>query len=143
MRSACSSKPTRLMREVVDRSPSAVARRSRSWFAIAGAGIALAAAAALFNRATSRRVEAETPPDGTFVEVDGVRVHYVDRGHGPTVVLLHGDGMLLQDFEASGVLAVAAERYRVLAFDRPGFGYSTRPRTTLWTPSAQATPQGS
>jgi pimeloyl-ACP methyl ester carboxylesterase len=26
----------------------------------------------------------------------------------------------------------------VLAFDRPGFGYSERPRTSLWTPTAQA-----
>jgi pimeloyl-ACP methyl ester carboxylesterase len=29
-------------------------------------------------------------------------------------------------------------RYRVIAFDRPGYGYSERPRTTLWTPDAQA-----
>jgi hypothetical protein len=28
-------------------------------------------------------------PDSRFVEIDGVRVHYVDRGSGPAVVLLH------------------------------------------------------
>jgi pimeloyl-ACP methyl ester carboxylesterase len=32
----------------------------------------------------------------------------------------------------------AAEHYRVIAFDRPGFGYSERPRSTIWTPQAQA-----
>ncbi|MGZ5145919.1 MAG: alpha/beta fold hydrolase, partial [Burkholderiales bacterium] len=31
-----------------------------------------------------------------------------------------------------------AERYRVIAFDRPGFGHSERPRDRLWTPDAQA-----
>ena len=29
-------------------------------------------------------------------------------------------------------------RYRVVVFDRPGFGYSDRPRTTIWTAEAQA-----
>ena len=53
-------------------------------------------------------------------------------------MLLHGNGVTLQDFEASGVLGLAADRHRVIAFDRPGFGYSDRPRTTLWTPQAQA-----
>jgi pimeloyl-ACP methyl ester carboxylesterase len=56
----------------------------------------------------------------------------------PVVVLLHGNAVTLQDFEASGVLGLAAEHHRVLAFDRPGFGYSSRPRSTIWTPAAQA-----
>jgi pimeloyl-ACP methyl ester carboxylesterase len=62
----------------------------------------------------------------------------VDRGTGPVVVLLHGNGVLLQDFVSSGVLDLAAKRYRIIAFDRPGFGYSDRPRTTTWTPARQA-----
>ena len=33
-----------------------------------------------------------------------------------------------------------AERHRVVAIDRPGFGYSDRPHGTLWTPAAQAEP---
>ncbi len=84
------------------------------------------------------RAEAATPPPGKFIEVDGVRLHYVDRGQGPVVVLLHGNGVMLQDFEVSGVLPLAAEHHRVIAFDRPGFGYSDRPRSRIWTPSAQA-----
>jgi pimeloyl-ACP methyl ester carboxylesterase len=95
-------------------------------------------ASALFNRVSTRRAEAQTPPAGTFIEVDGVRLHYVDRGTGPVVVLLHGNGVMLQDFEVSGVLSLAAERHRVIAFDRPGFGYSDRPRSQSWTPEAQA-----
>jgi pimeloyl-ACP methyl ester carboxylesterase len=56
----------------------------------------------------------------------------------PAVVLLHGNGVMLQDFEVSGVLGLAAKHHRVIAFDRPGFGYSDRPRTTVWPPAAQA-----
>jgi len=60
------------------------------------------------------------------------------RGSGTPVVLLHGKCVTFQDYEASGVLGLAAEQFRVIAFDRPGFGYSERPRTTVWTPAAQA-----
>jgi pimeloyl-ACP methyl ester carboxylesterase len=95
------------------------------------------AAAAVFNRASARRAEAITPPEGDFIKVDNVRLHYVDRGDGPVVVLLHGNGVLLQDFEASGVLELAARSHRVIAFDRPGFGYSDRPRSRVWTPLEQ------
>jgi pimeloyl-ACP methyl ester carboxylesterase len=94
---------------------------------------------ALFNREQARRAEAAFPPAGRFVQVDGVRMHYVDRGHGgSTVVLLHGNGVTLQDYQASGLLGLAAEQHGVIAFDRPGFGYSERPRATVWTPAEQA-----
>jgi pimeloyl-ACP methyl ester carboxylesterase len=45
---------------------------------------------------------------------------------------------MIQDFESSGLIDLAAKTYRVIAFDRPGFGYSDRPRSTVWTPAAQA-----
>jgi pimeloyl-ACP methyl ester carboxylesterase len=67
-----------------------------------------------------------------------VRLHYLERGHGRPLVLLHGEGDMLQDFSLSGLIDIAADDYRVIAFDRPGYGYSQRPRTTIWTPQAQA-----
>lgn len=103
-----------------------------------GVAAALLGGSAVFNGASARRAEADHPPAGSFIEVDGVRLHYLERGSGRPVVLLHGNGVTLQDYEASGVLALASERNRVIAFDRPGFGYSDRPRTTVWTPAAQA-----
>lgn len=106
--------------------------------ALAGASVAMLAGSVWLNRALARRAESATPPSGMFVEVDGVRLHYVDKGLGPAVVLLHGNGASLNDFEASGLLGFAAEHHRVIAFDRPGFGYSERPRETVWTPGAQA-----
>lgn len=96
------------------------------------------AASFMYVRAKTRQAERDNPPQGKFVEVDGVRLHYVERGAGPVLVLLHGNGVYSKDFETSGLLQRAAEHYRVIAFDRPGFGYSERPRSTLWTPDKQA-----
>jgi len=45
---------------------------------------------------------------------------------------------MIQDFVSSGLLEKAAHKYRVIVFDRPGFGFSNRPRLTIWTPEAQA-----
>jgi pimeloyl-ACP methyl ester carboxylesterase len=45
---------------------------------------------------------------------------------------------MLQDFQSSGLIDLAAKKYRVIAMDRPGFGHSGRPRGTVWTPEAQA-----
>jgi pimeloyl-ACP methyl ester carboxylesterase len=102
---------------------------------LAGLGLG---ACALYVRAKSKQAEREHPPQGKFVEVDGVRLHYVERGQGPALVLLHGNMVLADDFDQSGLLDRAAEHYRVIAFDRPGYGYSERPRTTVWTPENQA-----
>lgn len=112
-------------------------QHSQGWLVVGTTGAALAGAA-VFNAVGTRRAEAANPPAGQFIDVDGVRLHYVDRGEGPPVLLLHGNGVTLQDFEASGVLNLAAADHRVIAFDRPGFGHSERPRMTAWTPKAQA-----
>jgi pimeloyl-ACP methyl ester carboxylesterase len=105
--------------------------------ALVATGVALAAAA-LFVRYKTRQAERANPPIGNFIEVDGVRLHYVERGEGQPVVLLHGNGTMIEDFDLSGVLDLAATRYRVIAFDRPGYGHSTRPRGRVWSPKAQA-----
>ena len=55
------------------------------------------------------------------------------------MVLLHGNVVTAEDWVLSGVLdQVAAQGHRVIAFDRPGYGYSDRPRGTAWTAAAQA-----
>jgi pimeloyl-ACP methyl ester carboxylesterase len=106
-------------------------------FAIVSLFIALAAAA-LANRSLAKKAERDNPPIGRFIEVDGITLHYVDRGSGDAVVLLHGNGSMIQDFESSGLIELASRKYRVIAFDRPGFGHSTRPRGTTWTAEKQA-----
>jgi len=49
---------------------------------------------------------------------------------------LHGNGSMIEDFESSGLIDLAAENHRVIVFDRPGFGHSDRPRNVVWTPDA-------
>jgi pimeloyl-ACP methyl ester carboxylesterase len=100
--------------------------------------IAALAASALLNRHFAKKAERDNPPTGRFVEVNGARLHYIERGAGDAVVLLHGNGSMVQDFESSGLVDVAAKEFRVLAFDRPGFGHSDRPRGKVWTPDTQA-----
>ena len=106
---------------------------------VLGVGAAVLAAAALTNHALARRAERRNPPEGKFITVDGVRLHYIERGTGPVIVLLHGNGTMARDFALSGVLDLLAKEHRVIAFDRPGFGFSERPRGRIWTADAQAT----
>jgi pimeloyl-ACP methyl ester carboxylesterase len=84
--------------------------------------------------------ERKNPPVGKFIECDGVRVHYREWGDttAPCVVLFHGNGTMIQDLSISGLVDLLARRNRVLCFDRLGFGYTQRPRSRIWTPSAQA-----
>ena len=75
---------------------------------------------ALINGALARGAERRNPPKGKFIEIDGVRLHYVEKGAGSPVVLLHGNQTMAEDFEISGVFDVVAENHHVIAFDRPG-----------------------
>src|SRR6267154_6126147 len=61
-----------------------------------------------------------------FVTVDGLRVHYIESGTGPTVVMIHGNAGSVEDFEF-GAMDLLASDYRVVALDRPGHGGSDRP----------------
>jgi pimeloyl-ACP methyl ester carboxylesterase len=79
----------------------------------------------LFTFRTARRVEKALPPAGRFVDVPGARLHVVERGHGPALLLVHGLGGQLSHF-TYGVIDLLATKYRVVAVDRPGSGYSVR-----------------
>ena len=96
------------------------------------------AAMAMVNCHLAKNAERDNPASGRFLDVDGVRLHYVERGSGEPLVLLHGNGSMIGDFESSGLIDLASKNYRVIVFDRPGFGHSDRPRGVVWTPDAQA-----
>jgi pimeloyl-ACP methyl ester carboxylesterase len=112
--------------------------RSRNLALFLGAGAAALAALGFVNCALGRRAERRNPPEGKFVTIDGVRLHYIERGTGPAIVLLHGNGAMARDFVLSGVFDLLCHDHWVIAFDRPGFGFSDRPRGRIWTPEAQA-----
>ncbi len=118
--------------------------RARSKTGSAGITAALAGAAALAalavgNHLVARRTERRHPPRGAFMEVNGVRLHYSDRGEGSPVVLIHGNAVTGDDWNTSGVADLLLRaNHRMIIFDRPGFGYSERPRGHLWTAAQQA-----
>lgn len=60
-----------------------------------------------------------------FEQVEGVRVHYVEAGSGPAVVLLHGFASSIYTWK--DVLPALALDRRVVALDFPGFGQSDQP----------------
>jgi pimeloyl-ACP methyl ester carboxylesterase len=112
-------------------------RRTRGGGLIVLAGMALAGAAAIAHR-NARQAELNHAPKGRFVTTRGARFHYVEKGSGHPVVFLHGSGSMVEDLLISGVIDRTARQYRAVAFDRPGFGHSERPRGRSWTATAQA-----
>ena len=110
---------------------------NRNLVRIGGAALALAATAGYVQRRAAR-AERTHRPLGRFITIDGVRLHYLDEGDGPPLVLLHGLGSMVEDFVLSGLVREAGKRYRVIAIDRPGYGHSERPRRLRFGAAAQA-----
>ena len=73
--------------------------------------------------ARSAAFEAEFPPEGQFLSVDGHPVHYLQLGAGPDLVLIHGASGSTRDFTFS-LAEKLAKQFRVTLFDRPGLGYT-------------------
>ena len=96
-----------------------------------------AAGLALFSARTARQVEQAVPPLGRFIEVDGARIHYLDEGSGPPLLLIHGLAGQMLHFTYSLLDRLKGD-YRVVILDRPGSGYSTRPPQASAAISAQA-----
>lgn len=76
-------------------------------------------------------------PTGPFVSIDGCRYHYQSEGTGPAVVLLHGTGGSLADYDHR-ISDDLGKEFTVIAIDRPGHGHSERPAGDVGTPLAQA-----
>src|SRR4051794_26186630 len=62
-----------------------------------------------------------------FATVDGVRLHYVEAGEGPLVVLLHGFPEFWWSWRRQ-IPALVAAGYRVVAPDQRGYAQSDAPR---------------
>jgi len=83
-------------------------------------------------RAYTEQVEQRWPPLGRILEAGKARLHVVERGpmdaslDASRVLLIHGASANLR--ELLGPLESLQQDHRVIAFDRPGYGYSSRPR---------------
>lgn len=89
-----------------------------------------------YNRRRVHQAEEEFPPAGSFVSVEGHRLHYVSKGDGKPIVFLHGG--ILSTYDYSRVLDLVHRDCRAIAFDRPRYGYSERPRREKVTATVQA-----
>ncbi|MEE9284685.1 MAG: alpha/beta fold hydrolase [Dehalococcoidia bacterium] len=65
-------------------------------------------------------------PEDRYTSVDGHRLRYWDEGSGPPLLLLHGLGNSTLVWHQA--MAGLAQRFRVVAVDLPGHGYSDMPR---------------
>lgn len=83
------------------------------------------------------KVERMVPPRGAFTSISTGRLHYVDCGTGPAIFLIHGLGGNLGHFDC-GLIDDLAKDFRVVAFDRPGCGYSERASSVAANVRAQA-----
>ena len=79
----------------------------------------------LFASFSNKKATQYLPPVGQFAQLGRTRLHYLDQGTGPAIVLIHGLAGNLQNF-TYGVSKPLSEHYRVITVDRPGCGYSTR-----------------
>ena len=110
-----------------------------SLLSLAAVTVLLGGCAALLDaRATDREAlaEARYPPKGQMIALGTGRVHAHVEGAGPDLVMIHGANGNLRDFTFGLSEALAAE-FRVIAFDRPGLGW-TDPIPDHEDPRAQA-----
>jgi pimeloyl-ACP methyl ester carboxylesterase len=79
----------------------------------------------LFAAFSNKKAEQLLPPAGSFAKLGSTRLHYVDQGQGPAIVMIHGIAGNLQNF-TYGLATPLAQTHRVICIDRPGYGYSKR-----------------
>lgn len=91
----------------------------------------------LATRRIANWAEQQVPAAGKFVEVDGHSIHYVEAGEGPPILFLHGLGAQLHHFRHPLFDRLRSD-FRLVAIDRPGSGYSTRPNHVAGGLSQQA-----
>lgn len=73
-------------------------------------------------------MDAKVKPQDKFVTVAGLRTRYIEEGHGPAVILLHGASLgSSADVFRRNLGPLAAFGLRVIAYDQPGFGLSDDP----------------
>jgi haloalkane dehalogenase len=85
-----------------------------------------------------RWVDSELYPfEDRWAEVAGHKLHYVDEGDGPPLLMIHGNPTW--SFTWRDVIRGLRDRYRCIAVDLPGFGLSKqRPAGYSYTPPEHA-----
>ena len=79
----------------------------------------------IMDRETKNGDELPLDVPGRLLQVNGYRVHVVERGDGPAILLVHGTGGTTLDWAAS-VFDDLAQTHHVVAVDLYGMGFSER-----------------
>ena len=90
-----------------------------------------------FAAFSNKKAKDLLPPVGTFVQLGSTRLHYVDQGQGPAIVMIHGLAGNLHNF-TFGLATPLAQTHRVICVDRPACGYSKRASNADASLEAQA-----
>jgi len=67
----------------------------------------------------------EPSAEHRFLDANGIRTSYLEAGEGPVLILLHGAGGGGTSWYK--VIGPLSRRFRVIAFDKPGYGESDKP----------------
>jgi 2-hydroxymuconate-semialdehyde hydrolase len=67
----------------------------------------------------------DPPAEHRFLDADGIRTSYLEAGTGPVLVLLHGAGGGAANWYK--VIGPLSKYFRIIAFDKPGYGESDKP----------------
>ena len=90
---------------------------------ILGIVLVIVIAGRLYTVRLVKRTYITHPPVGKFVDIGTSKVHYIEKGTGIPVVMIHGSDGTLFSFRRS-IFDLASTEFRAIAVDRPGHGYS-------------------
>src|SRR5438094_5041561 len=93
------------------------------------AGIGLLAAFLLITAALATPAVAIDAITSRYAAVDGIKIHYLTAGRGPTVLLLHGYAETSRMWRP--IIPQLAAKFTVIAPDLPGIGESDIPKDGL------------
>ncbi len=112
-----------------------------NWRLLLAGSLAAGASGALWGYprwliARNEDLEPAAARPGRVLHLGGLAIHYIDKGQGPAVVLIHGLGGCLYNFRYN--IPALSEQFRTVALDLKGFGYSDRPPDADYCETAQA-----
>src|SRR5262252_284956 len=89
---------------------------------------AVLACGAIYQFIGQRRDARRQPPPGSFLDVDGQRLHVVCAGRGAPAVIFES-GIAASSLSWARVMPPIAALTRACAYDRAGLGWSDRARS--------------
>lgn len=79
-----------------------------------------------FFQTVSKTVYPDYPFPSHYLELDGGRLHYIDEGAGPVIVMVHGNPTWSYYFRH--LISLLRENHRIIAVDHMGCGLSDKPQ---------------